>query len=110
MTIISGATVQGDTPARYWYDQVTAITADARRILKAVDEAKRIYKGNGLAAIIAGLETGAAVPGTTMSKEQAETWALMVEALATFLQTELREGFTIEDGLYAMWPVVSASE
>lgn len=107
MTIIAGATQQSDLPARYWYDQVAGITADARRILKAVDEAKRIFKGNGLAAVIASLEPGQAVPGTTMSKEQALAWSAMVEAIASFLQQEVQAGFTIEDGLYAVWPVAT---
>lgn len=65
MTIISGATVQGDSPARYWYDKVTGITADARRILKAVDEAKRIYCGNNLTAVIAATVEGEPAAGTT---------------------------------------------
>jgi hypothetical protein len=107
VTVVNGATQPTSTPARYWYEQVNGITADARRILKAVDEAKRIYKGNSLATVIAALEAGQAVPGTTMSKEQAATWAAMVEAIAGFLQQEIAPGMTIEDGLYAVWPVVA---
>jgi hypothetical protein len=104
---VSGTSAIGDAaPAEYWRREVAAITTDARSILKRVAEAQRIYRGNRLAVLISATESGAAVAGTTMSKEQAEALAVMVNAVQGFMATEVSPGFTIEDGLYAMWPTV----
>ena len=93
-------------PAELWRRAVATITTDAQAILRKVEEAGKIYRGNKLASVIAGTPTGAAVPGTTMSKEQAEAWAVLVAAVDTFKATEVLPGFTVQDGLYAVWPVL----
>lgn len=107
---VPGTTTETTAPAEYWRRQVQSITDLARTILVNVEEARRIYRGNRLGEVIAATPAGAAVPGTTMSKEQAVAWAAMVDAVAGFLQQEIGEGLTIEGGLYAMWPVISAEE
>ncbi len=94
-----------ETPAtEIWKRSVEAIQSTARTVLRDVAESQRIYRGNKLALVIAATPDGAAVPGTTMSKEQAVAYAAMIAAVATFMATEIATDFTIEDGLYAMWP------
>lgn len=108
MTIISGTTAIQAAPAEHWRREVEAINGDARKILLRVAEAKRIARANRIPDVVAALDAGAAVPGTTMSKEQAEAWMAMVVAVDAFLQQEIAPGVTIEDGLYAMWPVIES--
>lgn len=101
---VQGSSVDTTAPAEFWRRSVENITTSARDILRNVEEARRIYRGNRIVDLITATADGAAVPGTTMSKEQAIAWAGMVEAVAAFMATEVSPGFTIEDGLYAMWP------
>jgi len=90
-------------PAEIWKRSVEAIQSTARIILRDVAESQRIYRGNKWALVIAATPDGAAVTGT-MSKEQAVAYAAMIAAVETFMATEIATDFTIEDGLYAMWP------
>lgn len=104
---VSGTGQPQLAPAEYWRLEVEAITKDARNILLRVQEAKRIARANKIAELVAATPAGAAVPGTTIGQEQALAWLAMVDAVAGFLATELHPDFTIEDGLYAMWPVIA---
>jgi hypothetical protein len=97
-------------PAEYWRREVAAITADAQRILKRVDEANRIARANRIPALVAATPDGEAVPGTNITRQQAEAWIAMVNAVAEFLNQEIAPDFTISDGLYALWPVVVPEE
>ncbi len=96
-------------PAELWRRAVATITTDAQGILRKVEEAGKIYRGNKIAALIAATAPGAAVPGTTMSKEQAEAWAVLIDAVKVFMATEVQPDFTVQDGLYAVWPVLPAA-
>jgi len=60
--------------------------------------------------LIAATDPGKAVPGTMISHEQATAWLLMVEAVAAFLASEIVEGISVEDGLYAMWPAPESEQ
>lgn len=106
--IVAGSGSSGTTPEAYWVAEVTKITTIARSILKQVTEAQNIYDGNDLETVIAGLAPGEALPGTTVSKEQAEAWAAMVAMVKGFMDQEIVEGseFTVRKGLYKTWPVV----
>ena len=103
---VLGADSTQTPPAELWRRAVATITTDAQVILRKVEEAWKIYRGNKLASVIAGTPTGAAVPGTTMSREQAEAWALLIDAVKVFMATEVQPDFTVQDGLYAVWPLV----
>ena len=93
-------------PAEVWRRAVATITTDALGILRMVEVAGKIYRGNKISALIAATAPGAAVPGTTMSREQAEAWALLIDAVQAFMATEVQPDFTVQDGLYAVWPLV----
>ena len=104
---VAGTSTSQTAPAELWRRAVASITTDAQAILKKVEEAQKIYRGNKLAALIAATAPGAAVEGTTMSKEQAEAWAALVAAVVVFKDAEVQPGLTVQDGLYAAWPAVA---
>jgi hypothetical protein len=106
---VTGTATTQTAPAELWRRAVAGITTDAQSILKKVEEAQKIYRGNKLAALINATAPGAAVAGTTMSKEQAEAWALLIEAVKVFMAIEVQPDFTVQDGLYAVWPVVTGT-
>ncbi len=104
---VAGTSTSQTAPAELWRRAVAGITTDAQSILKKVEEAQKIYRGNKFAALIAATAPGAAVEGTTMSKEQAEAWAALVAAVVVFKDAEVQPGLTVQDGLYAAWPAVA---
>ncbi|NTU84858.1 MAG: hypothetical protein HGA45_36750 [Chloroflexales bacterium] len=104
---VLNTTTVSTAPAELWRQAVAAITKDGQEILRKVAEARKIFRGNKLDALIAATADDEAVRGTTMSGTQARAWLALISIVTEFKDSEVSPGFTVEDGLYAMWPIVS---
>ena len=82
------------------------IVVYAKEILTALSLAQTIAHANGLAALIASAEAGAAVEGSTMlTKERAAAMMLMQAWFLSEMDTPLANGMSPKMVLYRKWPL-----
>ena len=98
-------TLDTSAPSQQWYTMIGAVVGGAITVVETLTRAALVYDANEIQALIDDTEDGHAVPGSTMSKEQAQALHLLIVSFGAYLNTPMVEGgLKPINVLYRKWP------
>lgn len=96
----------GGSPTQQWFQMIAGVVATAIQVTETLQRARLVFDANDLAQLIEQTEAGHAVPGSSMTKEQAQALQLLTDTFAVYLNTPMVEGgLKPIQVLYRQWPL-----